>query len=91
MPVPPLHPRVSAARVVRPYVLALTFKDGSQGVVDLEPSIFGTGGLFVALRDPGFFAQVRVDTEAGTVAWPNGVDLDRDVLFEKAHAARTST
>jgi hypothetical protein len=32
-----------------------------------------------------------VDTEAGTVAWPNGVDLDPDVLFEKAHAVRTST
>ena len=40
MPVPPLHPRVSAARVLRPYVLALTFMDGSEGVVDLEPSIF---------------------------------------------------
>jgi hypothetical protein len=28
----------------------------------------------------GFFAQVRVDTELGTVVWPNGADLDPLVL-----------
>ncbi len=26
------------------------------------------------------FAQVSVDTVAGTIQWPNGVDLDPDVL-----------
>jgi len=32
------------------------------------------------LADPEFFAQVRVDDELGTVAWPNGADLDPLVL-----------
>jgi hypothetical protein len=33
------------------------------------------------LKDPAYFAQVRVDTELGTVTWPNGADLDPDVLY----------
>ena len=32
------------------------------------------------LQDPGYFAQVGVDPELGTVVWPNGFDLDPDVL-----------
>ena len=38
------------------------------------------GGVFERLSDPAFFAQVAVDPVAGTLAWPNGVDLDPDVL-----------
>jgi hypothetical protein len=37
------------------------------------------GPVFQPLQDPAFFAQVRVDY--GTVVWPNGVDLDPDVLI----------
>ncbi|MGA3216082.1 MAG: hypothetical protein ABSD97_10400 [Acidimicrobiales bacterium] len=32
------------------------------------------------LDDPDFFAAVRVDLEAGTVVWPNGLDLAPEVL-----------
>jgi hypothetical protein len=28
------------------------------------------------LRDPEFFAQVRIDSEAHTLVWPNGADFD---------------
>jgi hypothetical protein len=34
-----------------------------------------------SVEEPGFFAQVRVDSEAGTIVWPNGVDLCPDVLY----------
>jgi hypothetical protein len=36
------------------------------------------------LSDPAFFQQVSVDEEAGTVQWPNGVDLCPDVLYSRA-------
>jgi hypothetical protein len=32
------------------------------------------------LRDLAFFRQVRVDPELRTIVWPNGFDLDPDVL-----------
>jgi len=39
------------------------------------------GPVFEPLHeDPQLFRQVRVDEELGTVVWPNGADLDPDVL-----------
>lgn len=38
------------------------------------------GGVLESLNDPAMFARARVDDAAGTVTWPNGVDLDPDVL-----------
>ena len=32
------------------------------------------------LHDPGYFRRVRVDDELRTIVWPNGFDLDPDVL-----------
>jgi hypothetical protein len=42
-------------------------------------------GVFAPLRDPALFAQVYVDHEAGTIVWPNDVDVDPDTLYEEAH------
>ena len=82
-----MHPRITGAAVIPPFGLRLRFTDGSEGVVDLGPWLAGRGGVFVPLQDPTYFAQVVVDPEAGTVVWPNGVDLDPDVLFESAKPA----
>ena len=81
----PLYPRITAVEVRAHFIVALSFEDGSQGVVDLGPSMRGQGGMFTPMQDPDYFAQVRVDPESGTIVWPNGVDLDPDVLYHKAH------
>lgn len=67
------------------YRLRLTFSDGLIGDVDLS-YLGGQEGVFAALHDPAYFAQVRVDAEIGTVAWPNGADLAPEVLYERASA-----
>jgi hypothetical protein len=36
------------------------------------------------LTDRVFFQQVSVDNEAGTIQWPNGVDLCPDALYSRA-------
>jgi hypothetical protein len=38
------------------------------------------------LNDPSYFAQVKLDTEAGTVVWPDGIDLAPEPLYEQAKA-----
>lgn len=68
------------AKPLGEYRLHLRFEDGVEGVVDLEPQL-SFRGVFEPLRDPAYFAQVRVDRELGTVVWPNGADLDPDVLY----------
>jgi hypothetical protein len=60
--------------------LRLGFDDGTTREVDLEDAIWGP--VFEPLRrDPEFFRQVRVDDELGTIVWPNGADMDPDVLY----------
>lgn len=65
--------------------LRVTFTDELVRELDFEGVL--TGGVFVDLEDEDTFAQVAVDEVAGTICWPNGVDLDPDVLhgdFEPA-------
>ena len=38
-------------------------------------------GVFAPLADPDQFSAVQVSTHAGTVVWPNGADLDPDMLY----------
>jgi hypothetical protein len=46
-------------------------------------------GVFEALRDPGFFAQAKVNAELGTIFWPNDADLDSDILHAKVTGVQT--
>jgi len=71
---------VVSARALGDYRLHLRFEDGVEGVMDLAPHL-SFQGVFEPLRDLAYFAQVRADPELGTVAWPNGADLDPDVLY----------
>jgi hypothetical protein len=80
-----MRPRIVGVRVTGPFRLALEFTDGSSGTVDLRSWIGGRGGVFAPLQNHEFFARVTVDREAGTIVWPNGVDLDPDMLYYAAH------
>lgn len=86
-----MHPRITRVEVPAPFRVTLDFADGSRGTVDLSPWISGRQGVFAALQDHGSFAQVSVDVEAGTIVWPNGTDLDPDVLFEAAQGANVGS
>lgn len=74
---------------VRPlggFRLFLRFEDGVAGELDLS-EFLDFSGVFADLRDPNAFAQVRVAREWGTIAWPNGADLDPDVLYARVTRA----
>ena len=72
-------PHVESVEVPRDFVMRLTFDDGITRELEfLVGSNEGT--VFAPLDDPLYFAQVKVDPESRTVAWPNGLDLDPAVL-----------
>lgn len=60
----------------------LRFEDGVEGELDLS-SFISFDGIFEPLREPSEFAKISVHPELGTVVWPNGTDLDPDVLYSK--------
>ncbi len=74
-------PRIILVRHLGEYRLELTFTNGVKGELDFEKRIVGRGGVFKRLENIEFFKQVQVDAEAGTLIWPNDVDLDPDVLY----------
>ncbi|MBI4785742.1 MAG: DUF2442 domain-containing protein [Chloroflexi bacterium] len=74
---------MTQVRHLRDYRLELTFADGVRAEVDFRNKVVGRGGVFKALEDLDFFRRVRVDPEAGTLIWPNDVDLDPDVLYSE--------
>jgi Protein of unknown function (DUF2442) len=73
---------VTAVEVIADFRLRLTFDDGTVGEVDFAERVWE--GVFEPLRDPRSFAQVRLDPDAGTIAWPNGADMAPEALYERA-------
>jgi hypothetical protein len=73
---------VTAVEVIGEHRLRLTFEDGTAGDVDFSSREWK--GVFQPLRDPAYFARVRVDPELGTIAWPNGADMAPETLYESA-------
>ncbi len=71
-------PRVTAVDPLDGYRLRLTFDDGLVCEADFSGML--TGELGEPLRDPAYFRRVRIDPDAGTIAWPNGLDPDPLVL-----------
>jgi Protein of unknown function (DUF2442) len=71
-------PEVTRVKLVNGFVLDVSFDDGTEKYVDI--SQWFKGPVFRALRDPKIFAKFFV--EGGTLAWPNGVDIAPEALYE---------
>jgi len=67
-------------RPLEPYRMHIRFEDGAEGIVDLT-ELVRFEGIFAALKDPAEFQRVFVNREFGVLCWPNGADLDSDVLY----------
>jgi hypothetical protein len=70
---------VVAVEPVSTLVLAVRFKDGTEGKVRFEPGHLS--GVFEALKAPEMFRQVRV--EGGAVTWPGEIDLAPDAMYRE--------
>jgi hypothetical protein len=75
-------PAVVGVAVIGNYRLRLLFDDGTAGDVDFSSKEWK--GVFEPLRDPKYFATVKVDPEAATIVWPNGADLAPETLYQEA-------
>jgi hypothetical protein len=66
------------------YTLRLEFNDGTTKDVDLSGELHGE--VFEPLKDAGFFRRVVVNSETGTIEWPNGADFAPEFLHEIGQA-----
>lgn len=73
--------RIASVEVLGGFSVRLGLTDGTSKVVDLER--FMQGPIFEPIRtDRRVFESVLVDPRAGTIVWPNGADIDPDVLCQ---------
>jgi hypothetical protein len=81
-------PLLIDAKPLGGYVVSVRFEDGTAADVDLS-YLTEYGGVFEPLKDPAYFARLRADAEAGTIVWPNDVDVAPETLY--GHAKRLTT
>jgi hypothetical protein len=71
---------VTRFSIVGPYAPAVAFADSTEQRIDFTPVLHGM--LFGPLREFATFNAVTLDTEAGTLVWPNGADFDPATLHD---------
>jgi len=70
--------RVQSVEPHEGFVVDVHFTDGSQREINLAPYL--QGPIFEPIRNnPSLFHALQV--EEGAIAWPNGADIDPDVLY----------
>jgi hypothetical protein len=75
----PIH-RVTRFAIIGSYTLKVEFEDGTEQQIDFRPVLYGA--LFGPLQDLATFNAVTLDSEAGTLVWPNGADFDPATLHD---------
>ena len=77
------YPDLVCVRTVKPLDglrVRVVFTDGSARDIDLDSYL--QGPLFEPIRrSRTLFASVYVDPDTETLTWPNGADIDPDVLY----------
>ncbi|MEZ4614540.1 MAG: DUF2442 domain-containing protein [Caldilineaceae bacterium] len=69
-----------AVEYINDYKLCIKFDDGVEGVIDVV-TLVEFKGVFQPLSNSDCFARVAVNSEIGTICWPNNADLDADMLY----------
>ena len=78
--------RVTEVEHLGARTLRVVFSDGLVRELDFAGAL---PGVLATLDEDITFAGATVDSTAGTVCWPNGIDLDPDVLHGDRPSAST--
>ncbi len=76
-----LH-EVIKAKYLGDYRLSLTFDNRKKGEVDLKDRLWGE--VFLPLKNKEYFKKFKVDSDLGTISWPNGADIAPETLYRDA-------
>ncbi len=78
------------AVIARPdYKLLIAFEGGQRRGFDMRPLL--DKPPFAGLKDPAEFARTFVDPALGTVCWPGGIEIAREMLWDRSVPATRET
>jgi len=75
-----MYPSVIDVIPLKDYKLKLKFDTGETKIFDISPYL--SWGRFSELNDISLFRRVFVNLDS--IEWPNGLDLDPEILYEKS-------
>jgi len=75
--------RIKRAIPLEEYRLKVKFNTNEEGIFDLKLNGWLEGAIFSKLKDKNLFAHVMIDEVAGTICWPNGIDMCTDVIYKE--------
>ena len=62
------------------YKLELTFENKEIKIFDVKPYL--KKGLYKTIKDENLFKRVKISYDS--IEWPNGIDIDPEILYEKS-------
>ncbi len=74
-------PDIIAAHAISQRALSIHFDNEYQGILKLDDFINNYTGVFKPLLNPEYLDRVSINTDLGTVCWPNGADLCPDSVY----------
>lgn len=75
---------ITSAEYVDGYRIAVRFRDGESGTVDLR-SLIDKGGVFAELRDIDVFKAFSIESDWHVLSWLAGrIDIAPESLYEEA-------
>lgn len=80
--------KIVEIKVFEGYKVWIRFEDGIQGTMDLSDLV--GEGVFSSWKDPQEFAKVFIDPDTHTLAWPGGIDLAPDALYDDLKAEKAA-
>lgn len=79
---------ITEVKPLEDYRIWIRFADGTQGEVDLSDLV--GKGVFATWKNPDEFRKVFIDSESHTLAWPGGIDLAPDALYQDITAEKAA-
>lgn len=73
--------RIKEVKPLPSFRVWIKFSDGVEGIIDLSDLV--GKGVFSKWNDKEYFNSVYIDSESHTIAWPGGIDLCPDTLYEE--------
>jgi hypothetical protein len=77
-----LTPKINSLKALPDHKLELSYETGEVRIYDIKPHIWGS--WYSVLADEKYFRSVRVLPDGYHIEWPEGQDLDPQVLYENS-------
>jgi len=75
-----LTPKINSLKAMPDHKLEVCYETGERKIYDVTPHIWGS--WFGLLADEKYFRSVRLLPDGYHIEWPDGQDLDPQVIYE---------